>query len=143
MQTTEINQVAILGSGVMGAQIAAHFANARIPVVLFDLKSEAPDVNGLVINALKNLQKLTPEPFGSRASIDYITPANYEDNLTKLKNCNLIIEVIAERLDYKADLYHKISPFITKKTIIASNTSGLSIQKLAAFLPASLQQSFF
>ena len=140
MKAIEINQVAVLGSGVMGAQIAAHFANAKIPVLLFDLKSKPS--NAFVIDALKNLQKLTPAPFGSANSINYITPANYEDDLTQLKNCALIIEVIAERIDYKQALYHKISSFIEKNTIVASNTSGLSIEKLASFLPSSVQKSF-
>jgi 3-hydroxyacyl-CoA dehydrogenase len=141
-QHVGIEKVAVLGAGVMGAQIAAHFANARIPVVLFDLKAKEGAPNALIDGALKKLTKLNPKPFGSAQAINYITAANYEDNLELLKDCDLIIEAIAERMDWKKDLYHNIAPHVAKHAIIASNTSGLSIESLTESLPTHLHAHF-
>lgn len=137
-----INKVAVLGSGVMGAQIAAHFSNAQIEVILFDLKSQAGPANSIVNKSLLNLTKLTPNPLASNESANYISPANYDEDLEKLKNCDLIIEAIAERLDFKEELYKKIEVFIHTNAILASNTSGLSITKLANVLPERLRRRF-
>ncbi|WP_151192789.1 acyl-CoA-binding protein [Cysteiniphilum sp. JM-1] len=137
-----IEKVAILGAGVMGAQIAAHFANARIPAVLFDLKAKEGAPNALIDGALQKLAKLNPKPFGSAQAVNYITAANYEDNLELLKDCDLIIEAIAERMDWKKDLYHNIAPHVAKHAIIASNTSGLSIESLTESLPTHLHAHF-
>jgi 3-hydroxyacyl-CoA dehydrogenase len=131
-----VNKVAILGAGVMGAQIAAHFANARINTVLFDLNDE------LVTKSITNLKKINPKPLAWDKSLDYITKANYDNNLEQLKSCDLIIEAIAERLDWKEELYHKISSYINTNAIIASNTSGLSIMQLAKCLPENLRSQF-
>ena len=136
MQKFYVRKVAVLGAGVMGAQIAAHFANASVSVVLFDLKTN------LVETSLKNLQKLNPKPFASNILSCNITSANYDDNLDLLHDCQLIIEAIAERIDWKEELYHKIAPYIHPKAIIASNTSGLSINTLASSLPKALQAQF-
>nr|WP_119342836.1 3-hydroxyacyl-CoA dehydrogenase/enoyl-CoA hydratase family protein [Facilibium subflavum] len=137
-----IQKVAVLGAGVMGAQIAAHFANAHIPVFLFDLKAKEGASNSLIQDAIKRLEKLKPNPLGLKSNTDYITPANYEDDLQKLSECDFVIEAIAERLDLKEALYEKISPFIKTQAIIATNTSGLSIDTLANHVPASLRASF-
>ncbi len=137
-----VKKVAILGSGVMGAQIAAHFGNAGINVLLFDLKANTGAANSLIEASLKNLTKLSPKPLAWQKSLSYITPANYTENLDLLQDCTLIIEAIAERLDWKADLYKKIAPYVHADAIIASNTSGLSIESLADNLPASLRENF-
>ncbi|WP_116964483.1 acyl-CoA-binding protein [Fastidiosibacter lacustris] len=137
-----IQKVAVLGAGVMGAQIAAHFGNARIPVVLFDLKAKQGSANALVEASLEKLKKLNPKPFSSSKAIHYITAANYDDDLEKLKDCGLIIEAIAERMDWKQDLYHKIAPYVSSKAILASNTSGLSIKALTKSLPEQLHARF-
>ncbi len=138
-----VRKVAILGAGVMGAQIAAHFGNASILSILFDLKSKNPNQPyELLEKSLINLKKLTPKPITSEQSIKYITIANYDDDLAKLHDCDLIIEAIAERLDWKTDLYHKIAKHINPQAIIASNTSGLSIESLAGCLPEALRAQF-
>lgn len=131
-----VNKVAILGAGVMGAQIAAHFGNAKITTMLFDLNNE------LVDKAITNLKKINPKPLAWDKSLDYIVKANYNDNLEQLKSCDLIIEAIAERIDWKEDLYKKITPYIAKHAIIASNTSGLSIMQLAKCLSENLRSQF-
>jgi len=137
-----VRKVAVLGAGVMGAQIAAHFANARVNVVLYDLKSNTGKANELIERALSNLKKINPKPLAWNKSLDYITAANYDDNLELLKECDLIIEAIAERLDWKESLYKKIAPFIQAHTIVASNTSGLSIESLSQCFVKELRHNF-
>ncbi len=137
-----VKKVAVLGAGVMGAQIAAHLANAEVPVVLFDLPAKEGDPNGIVKKAIDGLKKLQPSPLATKDRVAYIDAANYEQHLEQLKGCDLIIEAIAEKLEWKDDLYRKISPFIASDAIIASNTSGLSINRLAEGLPANLRPNF-
>jgi len=137
-----IRKVAVLGAGVMGAQIAAHLANANVPVVLFDLPAKDGDKNGVVKKALDGLKRLQPSPLVTRDKLQYIDAANYDDNLELLSDCDLVIEAIAERMDWKNDLYAKIGPFLSSTAIFASNTSGLSINALADALPAALRPNF-
>ncbi|MFC3907564.1 3-hydroxyacyl-CoA dehydrogenase/enoyl-CoA hydratase family protein [Legionella dresdenensis] len=137
-----IKKVAVLGAGVMGAQIAAHCVNAGIETLLFDLASKDGKSNALVDKAIANLTKLKPAPLATPQIAGLIQACNYQDNLTLLADCDLIIEAIAERLDWKEDLYKRIAPHINKKAILASNTSGLSINTLGSVLPASLKDQF-
>lgn len=137
-----IRKVAVLGAGVMGAQIAAHLANANVEVVLFDLPAKEGNANGIVLKALAGMQKLEPTPFITKSKAAYITPANYGENLELLKGCDLIIEAISERMDWKEDLYKKVAPFISERAIFATNTSGLSINKLAAAMPEKVRSQF-
>ena len=130
-----VRKVAVLGAGVMGAQIAAHLANADIPVVLFDLAAPEGNPDGIVRKALDGLKKLKPAPFGAGDRPGLVEPANYNDGLGKLAGCDLVIEAIAEKFEWKEDLYRKIAPHVKPGTIIASNTSGLSINKLAGAMP--------
>ncbi|WZH78630.1 3-hydroxyacyl-CoA dehydrogenase/enoyl-CoA hydratase family protein [Alcaligenes sp. SDU_A2] len=126
----------------MGAQIAAHCVNAGIPVVLFDLPAREGPKNGVVTRAIAHLRKMNPSPLGAPELADLIEPANYEDDLERLGDCDLVIEAIAERLDWKQDLYRKIAPALHPQAIIASNTSGLSITSLADVLPEDLRHRF-
>ena len=142
MKNLIIRKVAVLGAGVMGAQIAAHLANANVPVVLFDLPAKDGDKNGVVKKALDGLKRLQPSPLVTRDKLQYIDAANYDDNLELLSDCDLVIEAIAERMDWKNDLYAKIGPFLSSTAIFASNTSGLSINALADALPAALRPNF-
>jgi 3-hydroxyacyl-CoA dehydrogenase len=137
-----IRKAAVLGAGVMGAQIAAHLTNAGIETILFDLPAKDGDKNGIVAKALANLTKLSPAPLADPSLAAAITPANYEDDLERLRDCDLIIEAIAERMDWKLDLYRKIAPHVADTAFVASNTSGLSINTLADALPAALQPRF-
>lgn len=137
-----LRKVAVCGAGVMGAQIAAHCVNAGVPVVLFDLPAKEGDKNAIAKHAIAQLGKLNPAPLGAPELAALITPANYDDDLHLLGECDLVIEAIAERLDWKRDLYHRLAPAIKPGAIIASNTSGLSITQLAAALPDSLRHRF-
>ncbi|MBC7719922.1 MAG: 3-hydroxyacyl-CoA dehydrogenase, partial [Chitinophagaceae bacterium] len=135
MQKFTVKKVAVLGAGVMGAQIAAHLVNCKIPVVLFDLPAKEGPKNGIVIKAIEGLKKLKPAPLGVLEDAALIGQANYEEHLELLRGCDLIIEAIAERMDWKTDLYHKIAPYIAEGAMVASNTSGLSITTLSQALP--------
>jgi 3-hydroxyacyl-CoA dehydrogenase len=112
MSRFQVKKVAVLGAGVMGAQIAAHLVNVKVPVVLFDLPAKEGPKNGIVTKAIDNLKKLKPAPLGVAEDAALIGQANYEEHLEQLRDCDLIIEAIAERMDWKLDLYKKIAPFI-------------------------------
>ncbi len=137
-----IRKAAVLGAGVMGAQIAAHLANAGVETLLFDLAAKDGDKNGIVSKAIANLAKLSPAPLAEKSRIAAITAGNYDDNLEALRGCDLVIEAIAERMDWKLDLYKKVAPYLSDSAVVASNTSGLSINALAEALPAKLRPRF-
>jgi 3-hydroxyacyl-CoA dehydrogenase len=142
MSRFNVSKVAVLGAGVMGAQIAAHLVNVKVPVVLFDLPAKEGPKNGIVSKAVENLKKLKPSPLGVADDAALIEQANYEEHMEVLRGCDLIIEAIAERMDWKLDLYKKIAPFVSKTAIVASNTSGLSITKLSEGLPDAIKPRF-
>jgi 3-hydroxyacyl-CoA dehydrogenase len=142
MNRFNVRKVAVLGAGVMGAQIAAHLVNCRVPVVLFDLPAKEGSKNGIVTRAIDNLKKIKPAPLGLADDAARIEAANYEEHLGKLAECDLVIEAIAERMDWKLDLYSKIAGAIAPHAIVASNTSGLSITKLSEALPEALRPRF-
>jgi 3-hydroxyacyl-CoA dehydrogenase len=137
-----VRRAAVLGAGVMGAQIAAHLANADVPVLLFDLAAKDGDRNGIALKAIDNLRNLEPSPLATQRRADYIEPANYDEHLARLADCDLVIEAISERMDWKKALYEKVAPHIGAQAIFASNTSGLSINALAKACPAALRSRF-
>jgi 3-hydroxyacyl-CoA dehydrogenase len=142
MTRFNVRKVAVLGAGVMGAQIAAHLVNCRVPVVLFDLPAKEGPKNAIATKAIENLKKLKPAPLGVADEAAFIQPANYEEHLALLGECDLVIEAIAERMDWKLDLYRKIAPALAPHALVASNTSGLSITKLGEVLPEEIKPRF-
>jgi 3-hydroxyacyl-CoA dehydrogenase len=137
-----VKKVAVLGAGVMGAQIAAHLANARVPTLLFDLPSATGDKSAIALKAIEALKKQKPSPLAGKEAISAIQAANYDDHLALLKDCDLVIEAIAERMDWKTDLYRKVGPHLGEHSIFVTNTSGLSINTLADSLPDALKPRF-
>src|SRR6185436_14854296 len=131
-----IRQAAVLGAGVMGAQIATHLANANVKPILFELAAEGKDKNANVKKAIDGLAKLNPSPAATSTALKQIVPANYDEHLHLLADCDLVIEAISERMDWKKALYEKVAPHIGANAIFASNTSGLSITELSMTLPA-------
>src|SRR5690606_26052024 len=114
---------------VMGAQIAAHLVNAGVPAVLFDLPAKEGPKSGIAQKAIEQLKKQNPAPLGHPDLAARIVAANYDEHLSLLAECDLVIEAIAERMDWKHDLYRKVAPHLAKDAIFASNTSGLSITR--------------
>ncbi|MDI3490360.1 MAG: 3-hydroxyacyl-CoA dehydrogenase [Thauera sp.] len=137
-----IRKVAVLGAGVMGAQIAAHCANADVPVILFDLPAKEGPANGVVDKAVASMKKLDPAPFAAKDRAQYIEAANYGTDLARLGECDLVIEAIAEKMEWKLDLYAKVAPHLKPGAVFASNTSGLSINALSAGMPAGARSRF-
>lgn len=140
--TMRIKKIAVLGSGVMGAQIAAHCANAGFTVYLYDLPSQEKDKSALANKALQMLLTLTPAPLATPTTKSLICAKNYEDDLPALSECDLVIEAIAERLDLKAALFRQIISYLNENAIVASNSSGLSMQQLSDCFPEAYRPRF-
>ncbi|MFN1835171.1 3-hydroxyacyl-CoA dehydrogenase/enoyl-CoA hydratase family protein [Balneola sp. MJW-20] len=127
-----IRKVAILGSGVMGSQIAAHCVNAGLEVLLLDLKSDDPDrPDKNAEDSLRKITKMKPAPFGLPEFAERIETGNFEDDLHKISDADWICEVIIEKLDIKKDLMSRVDEHRQKASIVSSNTSGLPIHKIA------------
>ena len=137
-----VRKVAVLGAGVMGAQIAAHLVNAGVGVLLFDLPAREGPRNGVALRAIEGLKKMNPAALGHPDLAAFIEPANYDEHLERLRECELVIEAIAERMDWKHDLYAKVAPFVGADAIFGSNTSGLSIGRLGEGVPQALRARF-
>ena len=129
-------KIAVLGSGTMGGQIAAHFANLGFDTVMFDTSEEA------LSKSIAMMKKLKPTPFAS-ASISKLIKTSTYDNLEALSSCDFIIESIVENLDIKKQLFKQISPHVNDNAILVTNTSGLSIQKIAESSPEKLRSRIF
>ncbi|MBK7534403.1 MAG: enoyl-CoA hydratase/isomerase family protein [Myxococcales bacterium] len=134
-----IRRVAVLGAGVMGSGIAAHCANAGIPVLLLDIvppklseqeKQSKAARDGFAAGALQKLLKAKPAAFFHPRNAVLVTTGNFDDDLDKVKDCDLIVEAIIERLDIKRALFEKLEKLAAPGTIIASNTSGLRISDM-------------
>ncbi len=137
-----VRRAAVLGAGVMGAQIAAHLVNAGVEAVLFELPAEGGDRSANARKAIQRLRKLQPAPLATPEHADLIRPANYDDDLGELADCDLVIEAVAERIDIKRDLFARLAGHLPEHAIIGSNTSGLSINALAEVLPETLRHRF-
>ncbi len=153
----QINRVAVLGAGVMGATIAAHLANAGLDVLLLDiipkepndteqakgLTLDSPQVrNRIAADGLAGLLKMKPAPFYLPQYAQQIEIGNFEDDLPKLKDCDWVIEVVIEHMPIKLQLLKKLVPNLAEGAILSSNTSGLSINAMAETLPAELRKNF-
>src|SRR6056297_1207618 len=127
-----IQNVVILGSGVMGSQIAAHCINAGLNVKLLDLKADDPDKpNKTVEENIQKLKKMNPSPLGMPEWADRIVPGNFEDNLAWIEDADWVCEVIVERMDVKKNMMSDIEKVRKKGTIVSSNTSGLPISEIS------------
>ncbi len=137
-----IKKVAVLGSGVMGSAIAAHVASAGLDVLLLDIVlPHDSDRNILTKKAINNI--IQKKLLIHDSKIANIEAGNLDDDLYKLSQVDLIIEVIIENLDLKENLYKKIANYIKPTAIIASNTSTIPLAKLTANLPEDIKHRFF
>ena len=120
-----MRSVAVLGAGTMGAQIAAHFANAGVPVLLLDLTADAAR------DGLKRARALKPDPFFTPDALARITTGGFDTDLAKLADADWIIEAVVEQLDIKRALLERVDAVRRPGTIVSSNTSGIPIATLA------------
>jgi 3-hydroxyacyl-CoA dehydrogenase len=138
-----INKVAVIGSGVMGGGIAAHVANAGIPVVLLDIvPAGAANRNVVAEQAIERLLKTDPAPFMHRDFARLVTPGNLEDHLGWLAECDWIVEVVLEKLEVKHATFAKIEKVRKPGSIVSSNTSTIPLKDLVEGLPESFQRDF-
>src|SRR6266850_1608832 len=142
-----VKKAAVLGAGTMGAKIAAHLANAGIPTLLLDivpreltadeqakgLALESPQVrNRIARGGLEAAKKARPAAFFTSDLAALVSVGNFDDDLAKLKDCDLIIEAVVENLQIKQGLYEQVEQHRRPGSVVASNTSGIPLQQLAA-----------
>ena len=152
-----IQKAAVLGAGVMGAAIAGHLANVGIPTYLLDivppsltpdeekagLTLENPQVrNRFAVSGIANLVKAKPAPLYVPENAALLTPGNFEDNLNWLADCDLVIEAVVERMDIKQSLFARVEKNWRPGSIIATNTSGLSINQMIEGRSPEFKQHF-
>src|SRR6185369_17143336 len=141
----QVKKAAVLGAGTMGAQIAAHLANAGVPTLLLDIvprdsetrpsasvsAADSQDRNAIARAGLEAAKKAKPAAFFTADRAALVSIGNFEDDLAKLKDCDLIIEAVIENLDIKRSLYEKVEAHRRPGSVVASNTSGIPLKQLA------------
>ncbi len=153
----QIKRAAVLGSGVMGAGIAAHLANVGIPTLMLDIVpreltddekrkgltlEDAKVRNRISATAKQKLLKQKPSPITSKKSLDLIEVGNMDDHMEKLSDVDWIIEVVVERLDIKKIVFERVDQYRKKGSIVSSNTSGISIEAMAEGRSEDFQKHF-
>jgi len=131
-----IEKVAVLGAGVMGAQIAGHLANAGIPSYLFDINDE------LAKNGVDSLTSLKPAPLYKPKNAELVTSCTYDNDIEKIAEVDWVLEAVVERLDIKEKVYNNLLPHLKDTAILTSNTSGIPLTDLTSSLPDDVKQRF-
>ena len=129
-------KVAVLGAGVMGAQIAGHLANAGIPSYLFDINDE------LAKNGVDSLTSLKPAPLYKPKNAELVTSCTYDNDIEKIAEVDWVLEAVVERLDIKEKVYNNLLPHLKDTAILTSNTSGIPLTDLTSSLPDDVKQRF-
>ncbi len=152
-----IKKVAVLGSGVMGSGIACHFANIGLEVLLLDIVprelTDAEKAKGLTLEdkavrnrivntSLKNALKSKPSPIYKQSFAKRITTGNFDDDFVKIKDYDWVIEVVVERLDIKQIVFEKVEKFRRPGTLVTTNTSGISVEKMIEGHSEDFQKNF-
>jgi 3-hydroxyacyl-CoA dehydrogenase len=139
----KIESAAVIGAGVMGAGIAAHLANAGVPVLLLDIVPDgAPERNALAEGAVKKMLKADPAPFMTKRAARLVTPGNLEDDLDKLAAVDWIVEAVVEDLKIKRDLYCQVEAARKDGSLVSSNTSTLPLARLVQGLGERFERDF-
>ena len=132
----KIQKVAVLGAGVMGAQLAGHLANTGIPSLLFDISQE------LAEQGIAKLSSLKPAPLYKPKNTELITPCNYDDHMEQIKEVDWVLEAVAERLDIKHIVYQNLTPHLKDSAILTSNTSGIPLEDLISVFSDDVKTRF-
>ena len=147
----QIRRVAVLGAGVMGSGIAAHLANAGVDCLLLDIvppnltdaeKKDPAARNRFSAGGLEKALKNRPALFFHPSRAIHVQVGNFEDDLAKLKDCDLVIEAIIEKMEAKQSLFAKLESIIGPETVVASNTSGLRISEMLQGRSAAFKEHF-
>jgi len=147
-----IRKAAVLGAGVMGSGIAAHLANAGIPVLLLDIVPPKPGPgddtaskafrNKFTLGALANMKKQRPAPLFTLKALELIEIGNFDDDFAKIKDCDWVVEVVKEDLAVKQALFAKVEQHLSPTAIVSSNTSGMSIAGMTEGRSDSFKKRF-
>jgi 3-hydroxyacyl-CoA dehydrogenase len=138
-----IRKAAVLGAGTMGSRIAAHLANAGLPVVLLDIPAKSGARSAIAAQALDALIKSKPAAFYDPAYAARVRVGNFDDDLTLLADCDWVIEAVTENLEIKQALLDKVTPHLKRDAILTTNTSGLPVASIAARLPEAVRRRWF
>ncbi|HIC70137.1 MAG TPA: 3-hydroxyacyl-CoA dehydrogenase family protein, partial [Candidatus Latescibacteria bacterium] len=133
---------AVLGAGVMGAQIAAHLANAGLSVHLLDIAGPDDDRDAVVKQGFATALKLTPDPFFSEEVSRRIALGNFDDHLDRIAEADWVIEVVVEKLEIKQRLMERVEGAASPDAVISTNTSGIPIRLIAANRSPSFKARF-
>ncbi|MEX2263789.1 MAG: 3-hydroxyacyl-CoA dehydrogenase/enoyl-CoA hydratase family protein [Bryobacteraceae bacterium] len=140
---TPLRRVAVLGAGTMGSRIAAHFANAGIPALLLDLVlPDQPDRNAAARKGIETALKQKPGAFFTEAAAALVTPGNFDDHLSELRNCDWVVEAVAENLEIKRDLLARVEGVRKPGTILSTNTSGIPLRLISENFSPELRRHF-
>ncbi len=149
MANRPIKKVAVLGSGIMGSRIAAHFAGAGLSVLLLDMvpagvaaDANPAERNKLVNDALSTALKSNPSPVYHKGVAAKITTGNFTDNMKDIANADWVIEVVVERLDIKQQIFTEVEKYRKPGTLISSNTSGIPIHLMLEGRSEDFKQHF-
>ena len=138
-----VRRAAVIGAGVMGGGIAAHIANAGVPVLLLDMVPAGPaDRNALASGAIERMARADPAPFMSKAAMRLVEPGNTEDDLHRLAEADWIVEAVIEDLQIKQSLYERLEAQRRPGSIVSSNTSTLPLARLTEGMPATFRRDF-
>src|SRR6185436_80038 len=138
-----LRRVAVLGAGTMGSRIAAHFANAGVPALLLDIVlPNQSNRNAAAVKGIETALKQKPGAFFTPAAAALITPGNFEDDLDRLRECDWIVEAVAENLEIKRALLEKVELRRAPGSIVSTNTSGIPLSRIAAGFGDDLRRHF-
>jgi 3-hydroxyacyl-CoA dehydrogenase len=134
-----IQKAAVLGAGTMGSRIAAHLANAGLPVVLLDIAAAKP----IAAQAVEALRKSKPAALFDASLAGRIVPGNFDDDMALVADCDWVIEAVTENLAIKQALFAKVIPHLKPDAYLSTNTSGIPIASIAAAMPPEIRRRFF
>ena len=134
--SSTIKHAAVLGAGVMGAQLSGLFANKGIKTYLFDISIE------LATSGKNRLKTLKPAPLENPENIDLITPCCYDSDIEKIKQADWVLEAVAENLDIKLKVYDILLPYLKDSAILTTNTSGITLKELSQNFSLKLKNRF-
>ena len=135
-KNSQVKRAAVLGAGVMGAQLSGLFANKGIKTYLFDISIK------LASNGRDRLNTLKPAPLEKPENIDLIIPCSYDSDIEKISKADWVLEAVAENIDIKLKVYERLLPFLKDSAILTTNTSGITLEELSQNFSLDLKKRF-